>query len=173
MGATTKHHGARLFSGIMYREREILEQTVTALESAFGKVSMRSPEFDFDFTDYYTDEMGAGLKKIFIGFEKPVDPGTLAEIKTFTNELEVKLGIREVGGVARRKVNIDPGYVGLSKVVLASTKNRSQRIYLGDGIYAEVTLNYKGGKWEPLPWTYPDFKTQLAQDFLTRLRASL
>jgi hypothetical protein len=170
MGRISEPENVRLFAGLTYRESDILERTVHALEAAFGKVSLRSPEFNFDFTDYYNEEIGYNLKKIFIGFAIPINPDRLVTIKTFTNELEERFGNKGGNGCIKRKINIDPGYVDQSKVILASTKNRSQRIYIGDGIYAEVTLLFKGKSFEPLPWTYPDLRTTLANRFFMDLR---
>ena len=172
MGSIAEHEKAMLFIGLMYREKEVFELAIQDIVDRFGEIILRSPIFDFNFTDYYTPEMGAGLKKSFLAFETPVDPGNLAEIKVFTNNLETRHSSK-ANGKKQRKINIDPGYTTQSKVVLASTKNRSQRIYMGEGIYAEVTLQYKRGKWEPLPWTYPDFKTPITLDFLTRIRGFL
>jgi hypothetical protein len=170
MGRTSEPENVRLFTGLTYRESKVLEKTFQALEAAFGKVSLRSPEFNFDFTDYYNKEMGQNLKKIFIGFVMPINPGRLTTIKKFTNELEERFGIRGKERRVKRKINIDPGYVDHEKVVLASTKNRSQRIYMGEGIYAEITLLFKGKSFVPLPWTYPDFRTPLASKFFTELK---
>jgi hypothetical protein len=87
-------------------------------------------------------------------FERLVDPGTLAAIKLRTNELEMQWA-----EVDKRKVNLDCGYVSMAKLVLATTKNHGHRIYLGNGIYAEVTLRYRDGVFQPWPWTYPDYAT--------------
>jgi Domain of unknown function (DUF4416) len=172
MGRISEPKDVRLFAGFMYREKEVLELAKQDLVDQFGRVILRSPVFDFDFTDYYTPEMGAGLKKSFIAFENLINPASLAEIKVFTNNLESRLStIPDTR--QKRKINIDPGYITQSKVVLTSTKNRSQRVYIGKGIYAEVTLIFKSKRWEPLPWTYPDFRTPAAQEFLTRLREQL
>jgi len=86
--------------------------------------------------------------------------------KLRTNELERKYS---EGG--RRKINLDPGYITESNLVLASTKAYNHRIYLKEGIYAEVTLIYrKKTGYEPLPWTYPDYRTRLALDFFGEVR---
>ncbi len=170
MGRISEPENVRLFMGLTYRESEVLEKTVNILEADFGDVSLRSPEFNFDFTDYYNVEMGSSLKKIFIGFDTPISPGRLVTIKPYTNKLEERFGSRGDDGRIKRKINIDPGYVDSGKIVLASTKNRSQRIYLGDGIYAEVTLLFKGKRFEPLPWTYSDFRTTLARNFFMRIK---
>lgn len=169
MGKVKQPEEVRIFAGVMYRDEGALQGVIDELEARLGKVYLRSPVFDFNFTDYYEEEMGTGLEKVFIGFKEPISPDELAGVKTFTNLLEERLTIK-VKGTLKRRVNIDPGYIDRNKVVLASTKNRSQRIYLRDGIYAEVTLIFKGKICEPLPWTYPDFKTSLACSFFLSLR---
>jgi hypothetical protein len=171
MGVILEPKGVRLFAGIMFNGPEALKLGINDLEAKFGAVYKKSPIFDFNFTDYYEDEMGSGLKKTFVGFEKLVDPERLANIKLFTNQLEEKHGDVE-NGLLRRRINIDPGYVSKSNVVMASTKNSSQRLYLKDGIFAEVTLIFGGERFETLPWTYPDFKTQLAFNFFSYIRVN-
>ncbi len=68
-------------------------------------------------------------------------------------------------------MNLDPGYVELSKVVLASTKNFYHRILVADGIYAEVTMHYEAGAWRSFPWTFPDFRSGRYAAFFDALRA--
>jgi len=62
------------------------------------------------------------------------------------------------GAAVTRPLNLDPGYLTEAKLVLASTKDHAHRIYLGRGIYAEVTLHYQNGRWQSHDWTYPDFQ---------------
>ena len=105
MGRAAEPENVRLFAGLMYGEKEAFELVIHDLVYRFGGIILRSPEFNFEFTDYYTHEMGAGLKKIFLAFETPVDPGRLAEIKSFTNELEAKHSSEADG---KEQVDIDP-----------------------------------------------------------------
>jgi hypothetical protein len=100
--------------------------------ATFGSVALVSPVFDFAETDYYTPTMGKGLKKVFWTFETLIDPGRLREIKRQTNawEAEYAAGHAADCGVPR-PLNLDPGYIGLGKLVLASTKDHAHRIYLG------------------------------------------
>lgn len=128
------------------------------MERKFGHISSRSELFDFTHTDYYTEEMGPNLKKIFYVFERPIPLQKLVDVKIYTNRLEAKFSKREKG-IMRRQVNLDPGYLSLNKVVLASTKDYSHRLYLGKGIYGEVTLFFKNKTFTPFPWTYPDYQT--------------
>ncbi|MBW1723631.1 MAG: DUF4416 family protein [Deltaproteobacteria bacterium] len=55
-------------------------------------------------------------------------------------------------------------------MILASTKNFSHRIYLKDGIWAELTLSYANGTFVTHPWTYPDYQTEFAYKFLRQAR---
>ena len=171
MGSIKTPASVRLFTGVLYSDARFLERGVEALAERFGAVKCRSPVFYFDFTDYYEKEMGKGLRKVFIAFEEHIEADELADIKKFTNSLEKRLALKGDGTV-RRRVNIDPGYVDMSKVVLASTKNRYQRIYLREGVYGEVTLLLKVKTCEPLQWTYMDFRTPLACRFFISLRTS-
>ncbi len=135
----------------------------------FGPIAMTSAAFDFTETDYYAATMGAELKKQFIAFERLIDPAALADIKRETNEWE-----REYAAMGRhpepRPLNLDPGYITPAKLVLASTKDHAHRIYLRDGIHAEITLIYRQRKWQPMEWTYPDYRRDDYQKFFTQCR---
>ncbi|MEX0611479.1 MAG: DUF4416 family protein [Pirellulales bacterium] len=135
----------------------------------YGPVSLASAAFDFIVTDYYTATMGSELKKQFFAFERPLDPAALASIKCATNQWEA-----EYAALRRhaepRPLNLDPGYITPAKLVLASTKDHAHRLYLRDGIYAEVTLAFRQRQWQPLEWTYPDYRRDDYQQFFTQCR---
>ena len=134
-----------------------------------GPVALVSDAFEFTETDYYAATMGVGLKKQFLAFERRIDPGELAEIKRQTNAWEAEYVA--VGKHAEpRPLNLDPGYITPAKLVLASTKDHAHRIYLCEGIYAEVTLAYRHRRWQPLEWTYPDYRRDDFQRFFTECR---
>jgi hypothetical protein len=126
----------------------------------------------FKQTDYYVSEMGSNLVKGFIAFQPPFHPDQLPVRKRETRGLEWKFGYRNTRGF-HRTVNIDPGYVSLYHVALATSKNFSHRLCLSEGIYGEVTLLYRISGWELLPWTYPDYKIPGVQSFLSECRTSL
>jgi hypothetical protein len=155
----------KLICAALYSPAAELDKAFIDLENLFGKIDYKSQVFDFTFTDYYQGEMGAGLKKQFLSFENLIMPDQLADIKNSTNKIETNYSAN-----GNRTVNLDPGYLEESKLILASTKNYSHRIYLKDGIWAELTLSYAGGKFVNLPWTYPDYQTELAFDFLNKTR---
>jgi hypothetical protein len=137
-----------------------------ALTERLGPPDYVSLDLPFTYTDYYTPELGQGILRRFIAFGDLIDPGDLASIKVWTNALED--GWR-VGG--RRDINLDPGYICGGKLVLATTKDHAHRIYLGQGIYAEVTLLYRSGAYTMLPWTYPDYASGDYTRVLTEMRA--
>lgn len=143
------------------------------IESELGPTALTSPAFAFNDTDYYAQEMGADLKKQFVAAAELMDPGELAELKCRTNEWEA-----EYAAQARhpqpRPLNLDPGYLSESKLVLASTKNHAHRVYLSRGIYAEITLGYsRAAGWTRQPWTYPDYQRADFQAFFTECRRYL
>lgn len=155
----------KLICAVMSSPKADLDSVDRALISSFGPVDIKSDKFEFTFTDYYSEEMGNGLFKQFYSFENLIPPDTLSDIKNDTIGIEAK---HSVDG--RRTVNLDPGYIEESKLVLASTKNFSHRIYLGSNIWGEITLRFFHGQFSPNPWTYPDYLTPLALVFLNKVR---
>ncbi len=135
----------------------------------WGAVALRSPLFDFNQTDFYEVEMGANLCKQLLAFATLMDPAELPDAKLLANVWEKEYA-DTAGGTVPRPVNIDPGYLTEAKLVLASTKDRDHRIYLRDGIYAEITLDYHQRRWRTSRWTYPDYQQQSYFDFLTLCR---
>jgi hypothetical protein len=138
-------------------------------QSQFGPVAQISDAFAFTETAYYTSSMGPELKKQFLAFEQRIDPADLPAIKRQTNEWEA---IYAAAGEhpESRPLNLDPGYITPAKLVLASTKDHAHRIYLREGIYAEITLSFRQQRWQPLEWTYPDYRRDDYQQFFTRCR---
>ena len=170
MGQVRSPRPVLLLVAVFSRHREVIAQARTLLEAHFGPVALESELFDFRQTDYYTASMGPDLKKQFFAFQELIDPGDLPGIKLQTNRWEEEL--QAAGRYEEpRVVNIDPGYLELSKLVLASTKDHAHRIYLAEGIFAEVTLHYrrKSG-WECWPWTYPDYAQAEYHAFFDRCR---
>ncbi|HID31472.1 MAG TPA: DUF4416 family protein, partial [Desulfobacterales bacterium] len=135
------------------------------LAGTFGAIDLVSPWFPFDFTGYYEPEMGSPLFRRVLSFKSHVEPGSLADIKITTNRIE-QLHARD----GKRRVNLDPGILTHERFVLATCKDFSHRIYLGRGIYADLTLLYRKGRFETLPWTYPDYAHHNPTSFLQRVR---
>ena len=140
--------------------------------AAWGPVARESPPFDFDQTAYYEATMGPGLKKVFWAFARLADPAELADWKLSTNAWEAEYAALGCHPEAR-PLNLDPGYLTLGKLVLASTKDFAHRIYLGRGVYAEVTLFYRHHRWEHHEWTFADYRRAEYQEFFSRCRDDL
>ena len=160
----------KLFMGLIIARDMDLEKIRYELIKHFGRIELESPVQSFNHTKYYIREMGPDLTRCFLSFTDPVSPDNLARIKVLTNHLEIQMG-RISDERIIRMVNIDPGILSLSNVILATTKNRAHRIYLSQGIYAEITLIYsKTRGWLPLEWTYPDYRIPGTIEFFSAAR---
>ena len=163
---------AKLIVGMLSARSELLAQAGRRLTQQYGPIDLTSGISDFDFTDYYRDQMGPKLLRQFISFDRLIPPEAIAAIKQATGAIEAELAAG-AGGVPPRPVNLDPGYVTESKLVLASTKDFAHRVYLGGGIFAEVTLTYVRGRWRPGPHTFPDYACGSYGEFLSAARNRL
>jgi len=130
----------------------ILNDTINGLSALYGQPDFVSEQIPFDYTDYYSPEMGEKLVRRFLSMEKLIRPEALPDIKHTANSIEDKFTVNE-----RRLVNIDPGYICQAHLILATGKGYSHRPYLRDGVYADLTLIYQDKKFSSLPWTYPDY----------------
>jgi hypothetical protein len=139
------------------------------IEAAYGTIDLETDLLPFTATRYYEDEMGPQLQRLFWSFTVLITPEALAGIKCDTNAVEQAFSQRDVQA-CRRRVNLDPGYVDQAKLVLATTKDRQHRLYLGRGIYGEVTLRFTGGRFQPWEWTYPDYRTPEYRVFFETVR---
>jgi hypothetical protein len=162
----------KLFVGILAADQDCLRAAIEAITDEFGKIDLVSDVWPFTQTDYYNKETGENILRQFVGIEKLIDPGKLAKIKHKTNKLEQKLAAKLGLGLSR-PVNLDPGVIEPSKLILATTKNYSHRIYIGEKMYAEVTLIFDKGSWRGLPYTYPDYRQQCYFDFFDKVRRRL
>jgi len=160
-----KYPKTKLIIGLIFNNEEVLYKTVNTLRRYFGKIDFESEIIEFNFTTYYQKEIGSNLKRKFISFAKLVDPAKLPEIKILTNKIEDKFSLK-----GKRRINIDPGYIDLAKLVLASTKDFTHRIYLHKGIYAEITLFYQGNSFKSWDLTYPDYRTDKYIEIFNHLR---
>lgn len=172
MGRIKNPLPARLIVAAIYSAPEALDSAIRICEKKFGRVIFETEQIPFDFTDYYQEEMGDNLRRKFFAFEKLVRREELAEIKRWTNKLEEKFGDK-VGDFVFRSVNLDPGILTLANLTLASTKDFAHRVYIKDGIFAEITLLYEKGEFHFLPWTYPDYRAPMTLEFLTKVRETM
>lgn len=164
MAEATNPEPAKLFIGILYSDGNDLAKMKEQLTKHYGPLDHEAGPFPFDNTAYYR-EIGESLQKYFLSFEKLIKREDMAAIKNFTNTLEdenLSEGIR--------RVNIDPGYLTLSNVFLASCKDFYHRVYIGKGIYLENEYRFTGGSYTFWPWTYPDYKQETYLDFFYHVR---
>lgn len=156
---------AKLIIGAFMRDKTLIEPVARRLVEQYGQIDLISGWLSFDYTDYYTPEMGPGLVRRMMAFEKLIDQDTLADIKHFTNGIETQFRKGE-----SRCINIDPGYLLHERFVLATGKNFTHRIYIGKEIYADLTLIYQKDAFRSLPWTYPDYSSPDMISFLEQAR---
>jgi hypothetical protein len=170
MGTVSEPKPVKLFVALLAADTDLLSRVDNSLRVLFGPIDCASPTLPWSVSDYYESEMGRGLSRRFLSFERLISPGALAEIKRHAGDIEDDYR-RAEGPGRRRSVNIDPGYVDADKVVLASTKGAGHRIYLGSGIYSEITLLYHGGAFHSFVYTYADYLWPESMAFLTDIRA--
>lgn len=155
----------KFLAAVTFNNDEILRLTKKDLEIQFGKIDLESRPFAFNHTNYYEKEMGPNLMKQFFSFEKLNKRENLVDFKLYSMDLE-----RKYSREGRRQINIDPCYLELSKLVVSSTKNFDHRIYIGQGIFADVQLRFRKGKFVTNDWTYPDYRSETVINFLLKVR---
>lgn len=165
MGKIITPAKAKLISGILARDDKVLKKTKDILCNEFGNSDSESEVIPFNFTEYYNKEMGQEIVRQYISFETLIDQENIEVIKNKTNNLEQ---IFMIG--SNRQANMDPGYITLDKMVLATTKPATYRIYLGNGIYAQSTLFFRDGSYHPWEWTYPDYRHPGTISFFNNVR---
>ena len=168
MGTPSKPLEVKFFAAVMYESTLDIGPVLKRLDDRFGVRECELGPMPFSWSEYYASEMGNSLLKTYICYETPSDRSELPSIKLFTNSIEDELAVN-----GKRLVNIDPGYISRDKVVLATTKDFYHRLYLGDGIYAEVTLHYKRGQYRYFSWTYPDYRQPEIYQLFEKCRATL
>jgi len=156
---------AKLVVGIFLKEKNLIGPLAADLIATFGPVDVISAWFPFDYTTYYASEMGKPLFRRMFAFKRLIKQNGLAQIKITTNSFELKYEKN-----SNRQINIDPGYMVPSRFVLATGKDFAHRIYIGKGIYADLTFIYKRNTFQKLPWTYPDYADNKMVAYLKRVR---
>ena len=155
---------------LTYNNTKYVEQSSNRLQKLWGEILIDSKPYGFSGIDYYAREMGGGLLKKLIVFERHVPQHTLYEQKLQTIELEKQLATKTNEKEFKRNINIDPGLLTSGSLVLSTTKYSPHRITIGPGIFAETTLLYEKGTYKPLPWTYLDYKNKVVQEILLKTR---
>ncbi|RMG61000.1 MAG: DUF4416 family protein [Deltaproteobacteria bacterium] len=156
---------ANLITAVLYREEEVYRRAVDELARLWGEVDFAGPPRPFTATDYYAGEMGEGLVRRIVSFGPLVDPSRLPGFKRESSRVE---DLFREGG--KRRVNLDPGYLDFHKVVLASWKERGNKIYMGEGVWADVILFFHRGRVIPTEWSFPDFRCGTYDSELLEIR---
>lgn len=172
MGQIQGHPPVLMIVAVISRHDHAHQWAQEKLIEVLGPVAKSSEFFEFTETSFYEASMGAGLTKRFLAFEHLSDPEILAELKRKTNGLEMEYA-SSFDHEEERPLNLDPGYITEAKLILATTKDRDHRIYLGGGIFAEVTLHYKRSGWSKSRWTYPNYQRTDFHEFFTLCREHL
>ncbi len=174
MGQLHKPLPVKLFIGMLSSDPEQFFKCADIFCREYGRIDFQSEIMPWEITDYYQEEMGSNIFRKFVFFRELIDPSGLPGIKLFTNSIEEKFSLVSSSG-PRRIINLDPGYITESKVILASTKDYSHRIYIGQDIYAEVTLRYssKERSFTSLEHTYFDFRSDIYKNLFTTARELL
>jgi len=160
------------FCAIISRHGEAHQWARQRIEEHWGAAALVSSPVPFTAGGFYDDEMGEGLTKVLVAIEEFADPAGLADWKSTTNAWEREY-TESSEHAETRSLNLDPGYITQAKLVLATIKDRDHRLYLCDGIFAEVTLNYMGGRWVHHRWSYPDYRTDHVAEFAMACRERL
>lgn len=174
MGKIRNPIPVKLFVGMLSPDPALFDVCAELISAAYGRIDRSSDVLTWTNTDYYEEEMGHGIVRKFIFLEQPRDPAELPQLKLVTDGIEKKLSV-DANGRAGRRINLDPGYVTEAKVVLATAKDFSHRVYIGGGIYAEVTLRYSTNErsFTPVEHTYPDYRTEAYISLFNSARHSL
>ncbi|MCQ9207458.1 MAG: DUF4416 family protein [Omnitrophica bacterium] len=166
MGKALRHIPVKLIIGLIFEKPSQFSAAERSLQKKFGKTDKETRDLDFTYTDYYEEEFGTDLKRKFISFKGLISLEKTYKLKLCTEKIERKFSKNN-----RRSVNIDPGYMSLSHLVMLTTKPGSHRIYLSAGIYADLELVYVRGAFRPFEWTYPDYRSKDYIDFFNSVRA--
>jgi hypothetical protein len=170
MGFSRPARPVKLIAALLGEDVDLIRRARYMLSKRYGPVDLESSIEPFRETQYYAAEMGTDLKRCYMSFENLVRPERLADIKRDTNAMEEQMKADTLSSAVLRPVNIDPGYVDLGKLVLATTKDQPFHVYIGSGIYAQLTLHYRAGGWQTWPWTYPDYAKDETRGFFGRVR---
>lgn len=180
MGRPSEFQPHKLFVAALFAPDPGYTAVRDLVASRFGPIDDELEPHPFTFSDYYHAEMGPSLERALFSIGPLVDPSRLAELKEQANQIESETAARPQGVAAlgtgegvgdARSVNLDPGLLSLSRIVLATTKASAHRVPLRDGLYAEVTLLYRRRRYRPLEWTYPDYQSEPFVEWLARVRS--
>ncbi len=173
MAQPTEPSAVKFICGMIAADVLLFDEATGLLTAELGPIDVASDVMPFDLTDYYDRQMGTPLYRKFIAFETLANPQRLIAVKLQANAIEADIAAAGAPIGPARPINLDPGYIAPAKLVLASMKDFAHRIYLGSGVYAEITLSYRHGQWRATEWTFPDYASGRYDAFLTKARNCL
>lgn len=176
MGKSIYPAEAKAILFLLTNQIELAQKVIAHFEPILGPVEIQSAWHPFDQSNYYEKELGKNLKRCLVGFKNIFEPHRLVELKELTTRLEHPSPLPSPTrgeGEGKRVINVDPGYVDLFKVVLASGKGGGQKVALAKEVHAYTLLRYEKGEWYPFEWTYPDFKEPTYHKDLLEIRKRL
>lgn len=157
-----------LFGSFLYRKDLFTEVELTKFwEDMFGSSFALVPSTN-PLSNYYAKEMGEPLARKFFITSKSFPREFLLSTKLQALSWEKKWAQNN-----QRMVNVDIGALTAENFLLATTKNYSHRIYLGQNIFADLTYYFHQGRFQTLPWTYPDYLDEEKIQFFTWARSFL
>jgi hypothetical protein len=157
-----------LFGSFLYRKDLHSEENLSKLWcDEYGPVETLCPTFN-PLISYYQKEMGPDLGRLLFISHNSFPRSELLLAKLHSLKWE-----NDYAKEGKRSVNIDIGLLSAENFLLATTKNYSHRIFIGEDIFADLTYEFKQGQWQSLPWTYPDYRDQEKIEFLTQARERL
>lgn len=166
MSIPLRDHPALIFTAVLFSSKSNISQVISELEKVISPTLVRSREIDFVWSDYYEKEMGKGLKRIFLVHEGSVQRDKIVAVKKLTDDIE-----KRYMDAGKRTVNIDPGLICAENLILATNKPFFHRVYLSNGVYAELTLFYRNNRYNPIEkWTYPEYRATPVLDFFNHVR---
>ncbi|MEI6079843.1 MAG: DUF4416 family protein [bacterium] len=166
MSSPRTEHPAFLFTAVLFSPQADIKKVLNELKEKIGEFLTTSKDIAFVWSDYYEPEMGKDLKRVFVVYKEVIQRDEIVRIKRLTDEME-----KEYLCNGKRTVNIDPGLLCLENIILATNKPFFHRIYLTNGVYAEVTLFYKHGSFNPVEyWSYPEYRSTPVLDFFNKAR---
>ena len=151
--------------GVLAASPALLAEAEAAIAATVAPIGLSSAVQRWTLSTYYAREMGSELWRQYLACDADMAPEDLGALKRLTGTLETRW--RGAGG---RAVNLDPGYLDLLRVVLASTKDAAHRVAIGAGLWAEATLHFVDGSFAPWPYTYPDYASADARAFFNEVR---
>lgn len=155
----------KFFFSTLYNHKKLLKDEVL---SFFKDKDLVLKEFTPSFNplfQYYSREMGEDLHRIVLYTESTYKRELLVDYKLWATRVEQENSIDN-----KRLVNIDVGYIAKEQVLLATGKPYSHRIYLNNGVYAELVYFFKEKSFQIVPWTYPDYQNPEKIEFFNKIR---